>query len=150
MKKTFLSLFVILSVVMTMISCTKPDEDDVYVGTISYALNENAPSQVVVSPIISLFQENLDGVADVTNTNGSFIIKCKNKKNEDAVEEILADIKEKLQLMMDGELRRYIRSCDVMVFKYSKVILEVHFIGDDTVAEGHSSAEGTVPGFNWQ
>lgn len=45
--------FVILSAVMTMVSCSKPDEDDVYIGTISYALDENAPSQVVVSSIIS-------------------------------------------------------------------------------------------------
>lgn len=150
MKKTLLSLFVIMSVVMTMISCTKPDEDDVYVGTISYALNENAPSQVVVSPIISLFQEKLDGVADVTNTNGSFVIKCKNKKNEDAVEEILAAIKEELPQLMENELKRYVRSCDVMVFKYSKVILEVHFIGDDSSVGGHDNTQGTVPGFDWQ
>lgn len=149
MKKTFLSLFVIVSVVMTMFSCAKPEEDDVYVGTISYVLNETVPSQVVLSPIITFFQEKLDGIADVTNTNGSFVIDSKDGK-QDAVKKILAEAENELTLLMEGELKDFVRSCDVMVYKNAQTVLEVHFRGIDSSVGGHDNTQGTVPGFEWQ
>ena len=149
MKKTFLSIFVIMSVVMTMLSCAKPEEDDVYVGTISYVLNETVPSQVVLSPIITFFQGKLDGIADVTNTNGSFVIDSMDGK-QDAVKKILAEAENELTLLMEGELQSYIRSCDVMVYKNAQTVLEVHFIGSYSSVGGHDNTQGTVPGFDWQ